>query len=316
MNLNSRANATYSPTTNYTEQDMNALYGTRPATSTAQTVQCPEGYVPYTLQSGDTLYAIAMTHGVTVQELLFYNPGLNPYGYRAGEVICIPGSAQVPASPSEGPEGLPTPSVPSDTTSNAPANPGEGPVTLPTPSVPAQPGRPAQQVPACENGTLYTVRSGDTLRAIARRYGVTLSALLAANPGNTNNRIIVGQRLCIPSSACAMCCPEGTTMVRTTADGFVELLVTYNISYAALSAANPSVDLDALTTGQNVCIPPAGTRGSCANGAGTMELAQDITAAMLAEELNVSIAQLMRANPTYRPTDFLSGRIICVPAQE
>ena len=306
----------------YTRQDMDALYGTRPATSTSQTVQCPDGYVPYTLQSGDTLYAIAMTHGVTVQVLLFYNPALNPYGYRAGEIICVPAEAQGPnlnnpAEPNEGPNGLPTPSLPSGngSTSNTPAQPNEGTQPLPTPSVPSQtPSAPP--VPTCEDGSLYTVRSGDTLRSIARRFNITLSALMAANPGNTNTRIFVGQKLCIPAATCTLCCPDNTTTVRAESDSFVDLLVTYNISYAALTAANPSTDFDALTAGQNVCIPPAGSRGSCADGVGTVELPRDITAAALAEQLNITVAQLMRANPTYRPTDFLAGRIICAPAAQ
>ena len=313
-----RTTSTY-PSSAFTRQDMTALFGTRPATSTVQTTQCPDGYVPYTLKSGDTLYAIAMTHGVTVNELLFYNPGLNPYGYRAGETICIPASAQAPAAgnnpaePGEGSAGLPTPSVPSAPETDAPAQPDAGPVPLPTPSVPAKPVVPA--APACENGMLYTVRSGDTLRSIAQRFDITLSALMAANPGNTNNRLIMGQQLCIPMAACAVCCPQGTTTVRSGSDSFVDLLINYNISYAALAAANPSLDWDALKAGTAVCIPPAGSRGSCSEGTATLELAQDITAAELAQQLDITVAQLMRLNPTYRPTDFLAGRIICAPSQ-
>jgi LysM repeat protein len=44
---------------------------------------------------------------------------------------------------------------------------------------------------------IYTVRAGDTLSAIARRYGVTVEAIMAAN-GLTNYTIRVGQQLKIP----------------------------------------------------------------------------------------------------------------------
>lgn len=46
----------------------------------------------------------------------------------------------------------------------------------------------------------YTVRVGDTLSAIAARFGVSLSALVRANGIADPNRIYVGQRLTIPGA--------------------------------------------------------------------------------------------------------------------
>ena len=47
--------------------------------------------------------------------------------------------------------------------------------------------------------TACTVAQGDTLWAIAARYGVTVEELLAANPAISNpNRIQVGQKVVIP----------------------------------------------------------------------------------------------------------------------
>lgn len=57
---------------------------------------------------------------------------------------------------------------------------------------------PIQPAPECP-GQIYTVRSGDTLSAIAQRFGVTVQQLLAVNPQITNaNVIFVGQQICIP----------------------------------------------------------------------------------------------------------------------
>jgi hypothetical protein len=41
----------------------------------------------------------------------------------------------------------------------------------------------------------YTIRSGDTLEAVAVRYGTTVPKLLALNPGVNPNTLSIGQRI-------------------------------------------------------------------------------------------------------------------------
>ena len=48
------------------------------------------------------------------------------------------------------------------------------------------------------NATRHVVRSGETLTGVARRYGVSLSALARANDLTTRSRLRIGQRLRIP----------------------------------------------------------------------------------------------------------------------
>lgn len=50
---------------------------------------------------------------------------------------------------------------------------------------------------------IYTIEADDTLGAIAERFGVTLEALIAANPGVQPTALIVGQTLVIPMDGIA-----------------------------------------------------------------------------------------------------------------
>jgi len=50
--------------------------------------QC-DGFL-YTIKPGDTLNHIAMSFGLSLEELLRANPDINPESYRDGEVLCIP----------------------------------------------------------------------------------------------------------------------------------------------------------------------------------------------------------------------------------
>ncbi len=47
-------------------------------------------WIYYTIKPGETLYTIAMSFSMTVDELLMYNPHIDPNYYQAGEVLCIP----------------------------------------------------------------------------------------------------------------------------------------------------------------------------------------------------------------------------------
>ena len=50
----------------------------------------------YEIQPGETLYQIAKRNGLTIQEIVDANPGLNVDHYASGEIIVIPSAAGVP----------------------------------------------------------------------------------------------------------------------------------------------------------------------------------------------------------------------------
>ncbi|MGE5528305.1 MAG: LysM peptidoglycan-binding domain-containing protein, partial [Patescibacteria group bacterium] len=84
------------------------------------------------------------------------------------------------------------------------ANPGVDPNNLQIGQVLCIPGAPG----FCPGGTAYAVRPGDTYFLIAQRFGVSVQALIAANPGVDPNNLQVGQVICVlvaPPTR-ALCC--------------------------------------------------------------------------------------------------------------
>jgi tetratricopeptide (TPR) repeat protein len=74
---------------------------------------------------------------------------------------------------------------------------GETLPSTPTPTVTPSP-TPSPTPTSQPQPTIHVVRQGDTLYSIARRYGTTVQAIMAAN-GLTNYNIYVGQQLIIPT---------------------------------------------------------------------------------------------------------------------
>jgi LysM repeat protein len=72
-----------------------------------------------------------------------------------------------------------------------PPSGGGGAVVVPPPPPP-----PGGGGVAC--GTVYIVKRGDSLAVIAKRFGVTVSAIVACNGIKNPNMIYAGQKLCIP----------------------------------------------------------------------------------------------------------------------
>jgi LysM repeat protein len=103
--------------------------------------------------------------------------------YNSGARPAAPGTA--PAAPLPA---TPQPAIPAQPLP---------PVAPPAPAVDQTPAAPAH--PQHAAAATYTVKAGDTPRAIARKYGVSVDALLAANPGLNPKRMKVGQTVNLPS---------------------------------------------------------------------------------------------------------------------
>ncbi len=121
---------------------------------------------------------------------------------RVGDLTLLP--ARALASPETLEDGI-MPVLPVVTVVAPPTltpRPTPAPTATPTPEPTATPAPTATPTPepTAAGPRRYTVQSGDTLRAIAERFGVTIEAILQANnltPAQGDN-LRVGQELTIP----------------------------------------------------------------------------------------------------------------------
>ncbi|PWN48362.1 hypothetical protein IE53DRAFT_200552 [Violaceomyces palustris] len=119
----------------------------------------------YTVQSGDTCYDIADSHGTTVSAIQSLNPGLDCDLLSLGEKICLASSSSS--------------SSPSDSNGSGSNDPEV----------------------QCDSNP-YTVQSGDTCYDIASQHVLTTAELLAENPGLDCQALRVGQTVCLGAKAC------------------------------------------------------------------------------------------------------------------
>lgn len=145
-------------------------------TTTAAAAPAAVATTAHTVRSGETVSAIAKRYGSTVQAVVAAN-GLDARAFiRAGQVLTIPAAGATSAATAT-------------TTAAAPAATGAG---------------------------THTVVSGDTVGAIAKKYGTTVQAVVAANGLDARARIRVGQTLTIPGAGAAATSTAATTAAPTT----------------------------------------------------------------------------------------------------
>ncbi|WP_404334252.1 LysM peptidoglycan-binding domain-containing protein [Planococcus rifietoensis] len=164
----------------------------------------PTGGATYTAKAGDTLYSIARKYNVTVAALAKANNITNYNLIRVGQVLVIPGTTAPTPPPATSVKytvkaGDTLYSIASKYNTTVAAIASANKITnINLISVGQVLIIPVKQAPPPVTTVKYTVKAGDTLYSIARKYNTTVTAIAKANNITNVNSIRVGQVLIIP----------------------------------------------------------------------------------------------------------------------
>lgn len=161
----------------------------------------------------------------------------------------------------------------------------------------------------------YRVQRGDSFYLIARKFGVSVRALMNANPNIAAGHLLVGDILCVPMGE-GRSCPVGSSAYTVRpGQSVVDVMLSSNVSLRALREYNEDIRLTALRPGDVLCVPPSGDRGLCENGGPVYRLQEGDTLDEIAARNGTNVEQLLRLNPNLLPSDFVSGQVICLPTK-
>jgi lysozyme len=234
----------------------------------------------YTVKAGDTLSKIAAKFGTTYQELAKLNGIADPNKIYPGQVLKLTGSTSAGSTPETS---IPKTSAAStytvkagDTLSaiaakfgttyqelakiNGIADPNKiypGQVLKLTGSTSAGNSTPETSIPKTSAASTYTVKAGDTLSAIAAKFGTTYQELAKINGIADPNKIYPGQVLKLTGSAAASTsrtsapkAPSAVTYTVKAGDTLSKIAAKFGTTYQELAKINGIADPNKIYPGQ------------------------------------------------------------------
>jgi LysM repeat protein len=163
------------------------------------------------------------------------------------------------------------------------------------------PATPATPPPVVTDGGRYTIVSGDTISAIAARFGVTTDAVLSANGLSRSSIIYPGQTIAIPSGSAspviqtvadvtpapsaeapASPAPVGVSYTIVAGDTISAIAARFGVTTADILSANGMGSSTIIYSGRTLVIPSASTASSAPAAGSTAGSAVPLTEEMAA----------------------------------
>jgi LysM repeat protein len=140
---------------------------------------------------------------------------------------------------------------------------------------------------------------------IAQRHGMALADLLAANPYLNPNCVMAGQVIVIPPSKTLQ--PDGDYTLADS-EGLFDVLRKFGMDLTTFCALNPGVDPMNVRPGQNVQVKRRLEEGQW------YTLGHGDNLVSVAQRHGVPVSALLSANERLRPSDFVPGMPVRIPA--
>lgn len=232
----------------------------------------------YTVQSGDTLSGIANKFGTNYESLANLNNISNPNRIYVGQVLKLSANSNTASSAHQA------------TTNATPAG-------------------------------SYSVKAGDSLSAIAARYGMSYETLARLNNISNPNRIYVGQVLKLSSGSTvsnvvnhSTASAAGSYTVKS-GDSLSAIAARYGMSYETLARLNNISDPNRIYVGQTLNLGTLGytshhyAASSSSNG-GSYTIQAGDTLSAIAARYGMSYETLARLNNISDPNRIVAGQRI------
>ena len=156
------------------------------------------------------------------------------------------------------------------------------------------------EVPVATGEEEYVVAKGDNFTTIARKFGVTVQAVIKANPAADPNRIAIGQVLKIPAKPpkpSEQVLPEGTIEYEVkSGDNLYNIAKAHKTTWKTIRDANNLKSAE-IRVGQKLIIPLPALPAVAPEGATLHVVKKGDNLHNIAQKHGVTIQTVIEANP-------------------